>query len=377
MIPLDPPPIPYDLPMNTSLIELLRILVSQETVHGKTQEISRLFAYIDAFFGMNQLRVHRQSVKGVQTVLYLPKGVKRPRILFCGHLDIVPCDVSQLTLGQKGDKLFGRGVYDMKGPIVAMLFAMKELLEKDPRAAIGLLLSSDEEVGGAYGVGSWIERSAHLLPDVVFLPDGGSPFTLVTEEKGVLQLEVTLAGKTGHASRAWEGTNAISLAAEGLKRVEKLYPPLKRIEDWRTSVVPTKIEAGTAINQIPGEVKLSFDIRHVPRDRPERILAQIRRCFPNANVQVLATGQPFFLPPKKKEVELFKRVFQTQFKKPLPQMHFSSACDARFFAAKGIPVLLLRSAGGDAHGPKEWVSLKGLEEYRKLLCAYAERHLEF
>ncbi len=362
--------------MNTLLIELIKDLVSYETVQQKKEEVSRIFECIDAFFTMNQLRVHRQSVSGVQTALYLPKGVKRPRILFCGHVDIVPCDAEQLTLKRKGDKLFGRGVYDMKGPIAALMFAFKEALEKDPHASIGLLLSSDEEVGGAHGIGSWIKRSPQFLPEVVFIPDGGSPFTLVTEEKGVLQLEVTLAGKTGHASRAWEGVNAISLAAEGLKCVEKLYPPLKRMEDWRTSVVPTKIQAGTAINQIPGEVKLSFDIRHSPRDRPERILAQIRRCFPNANVQVLATGQPFFLPPKKKEVELFKQVFQMQFKKPVPEMYFPSACDARFFAAKGIPVILLRSAGGDAHGPNEWVSLKGLDEYKNLLLAYAERYLD-
>ncbi len=361
--------------MNTSLIELLRTLVSYETTQGKTNEFARIFESIDAFFAMNQLRVHRQSVKGVQTVFYLPKGVKRPRILFCGHVDIVPCDASQLTLTRVGDKLFGRGTYDMKGPIAAMLCAFKEMLQKDPRASVGLLLSTDEEVGGMHGVGAWIERSSHLLPDVVFLPDGGSPFTLVTEEKGVLQLEVTVTGKTGHASRAWEGVNVISLASDGLKRVERLFPPLKQVEDWRTSVVPTKIQAGTATNQIPGEVKITFDIRYVPRDRPEQLLAKLQRCFPKANVQVIARGEPFSLPPKKKEIELFSQVFQAQFKKPLPRMYFPSACDARFFAAKKIPVILLRSAGGDAHGPKEWVSLKGLEEYKKLVCTYVERHL--
>lgn len=360
--------------MKNDLITLTETLVRCDSVASHPREIRRAFDLVGRFFNHVPVVTKSFIVDGIETRLYVPRGVKQPRILFCGHLDIVPCEKNQLRMRRSGTRLIGRGTYDMKGPIAAMASAMRDILHASPHASVGLLLSGDEEHGGFHGVGDWVQKHSKQLPEVVFIPDGGDGFAAVTEEKGVLNVVVECTGKTGHGSRPWEGRNAIQQASDGIQKLRNAFPDPRGFLDWKTSVVPTRFDAGIADNQIPGAARIFLDIRHVPKDAPTSVLRKIARCFPKQRIRVMRVGSSFSTPITSRPFRHLRQTYQNVLGKKLKTMHFPSACDARFFAAHNVPVLLMRPPGGGAHGPDEWTSLPGLEQYAHVLREYVQTY---
>src|SRR4030095_10137604 len=54
-----------------------------------------------------------------------------PTIVFHGHLDVVPGREEQFEPRTDGDRLYGRGAYDMKGGLAAMICAFRELADQE------------------------------------------------------------------------------------------------------------------------------------------------------------------------------------------------------------------------------------------------------
>lgn len=157
-----------------------------------------------------------------------------------------------------GNRLYGLGSNDCGGGWVSLLQAFR-LLEKREDLPWNLLYvaSAEEEVSGKNG----IELLLPLLPpiDVAIVgePTGLQP---AIAEKGLMVLDVTTQGRSGHAARD-EGDNAIYKALTDIEwfrthEFEKTSPLLGRV---KMSV--TMIQAGTQHNVVPAECKFTVDVR--------------------------------------------------------------------------------------------------------------------
>src|SRR5207248_5343370 len=71
-------------------------------------------------------------------------GVDAPCVVFHGHLDVVPGRPEQFEPRTDGDRLIGRGAYDMKGGLAAMMCALKDVGQQD-RVRVRLVCVPDEE----------------------------------------------------------------------------------------------------------------------------------------------------------------------------------------------------------------------------------------
>lgn len=109
-----------------------------------------------------------------------------------GHLDVVPvadkgweCDPFGGKI--KGGYLYGRGVLDDKGPVMACLYAMKQLKEDGfkPSKKIRLIVGCDEESG--WGCMDYYSKKVPL-PQTGFSPDGDFP--VINVEKGVCHVRL-------------------------------------------------------------------------------------------------------------------------------------------------------------------------------------------
>src|SRR5207248_2212279 len=128
---------------------------------------------------------------------------------------------------------FGRGSADMKGGIVAMLFAVRALRECGIalNGRIGLTLVPDEETGGARG-SAWLasqgligrDAEGMLLPE----PTGG---IIWNANRGAISLRVTVLGKSAHVGLQHQGENAF----ERMLRVVDSLQELKREVEQRTT----------------------------------------------------------------------------------------------------------------------------------------------
>lgn len=161
------------------------------------------------------------------------------------------------------DRVLGLGSNDAKGSIVAMADAFVSFVAAN-RENFGGTLSfvavCDEETGGD---GTEFLRRVLPKPDAAVL---GEPNALVVSNacKGLVRAFIDVRGLSAHASRPWQGNNAIRLAAPVLERLcaDRAFPLDPRL--GVTTLEPTMIQGGTSANAIAGEVRITLDGRTTP-----------------------------------------------------------------------------------------------------------------
>src|SRR5829696_2203193 len=199
---------------------------------------------------------------GLGDVLVLRTGPQtaEPGILVMSHLDTVhPVGTieSDLPLRLEGDRLYGPGIYDMKGGAYFALEAFKDVARRGAAARpIVFLVTPDEEIGSPITrpmIEDFGRRSAYAL---VTEParDGGQ---IVTARKGVGRFDVHVEGRPAHAgSRHKDGRNAVYEAARQILAIEAMT-------DYARGITTTvgMVSGGMAVNTIPQHCRFPVDLR--------------------------------------------------------------------------------------------------------------------
>lgn len=201
----------------------------------------------------------------------------KPTLLLNAHIDTVK-PVSSWTRNPFspdvcGGRLYGLGSNDCGGGLVALLQAFRHITSRPQSYNTIWLASAEEEVSGENG----IRRALPLLPaaDVAIVgePTGMQP---AIAEKGLMVLDVTAYGRSGHAARE-EGDNAIYKVLDDIAwlrdyRFEKVSPLLGPV---KMSV--TVINAGTQHNVVPDRCTFTVDIRSNECYTNEELFDEISR----------------------------------------------------------------------------------------------------
>jgi succinyl-diaminopimelate desuccinylase len=293
-----------------------------------------------------------------------------PTVLLHGHLDVVPGHPEQFVPRLDGDRLFGRGAYDMKGGLAAMMCAMHDLAGQD-EVRIRLLCVPDEESED-------IER--RTSDDLVrrgFTADfaiTGEPTDLHVgvQAKGVLSCRIAVHGRAAHSSTPWLGDNAVLKAIDVFRRIESMPFSRESSEMFdRPSINLGRIVGGDAVNKVPDECVMDVDIRYLPNQDPDTILDQIR---PIDDMELRRT---FVFPPAYVSrsnpyvVALCRVVSAATGGGQSVSVGRDGASDAVSFLKAGIPAVEFGPSGAGHHGPEEWVSVPSLRRYREMLVDFA------
>ena len=155
-------------------------------------------------------------------------------LYFHGHYDVVPAQTSaQFQPLRKEHFLFGRGSSDMKGGIVAMLYAIRALkqIEVNLKGKIGLMLVPSEETGGTDGT-AWLAQQGLLGRNAMGMllaePTSG---VVWNANRGAISLRVRVFGKPAHVGLQHQGENAF----ERMHTVVGKLQQLKREVEQRTT----------------------------------------------------------------------------------------------------------------------------------------------
>src|SRR5919197_324234 len=147
-------------------------------------------------------------------------GDESPTLVFHGHFDVVPGHEEQFIPRVEGDRLIGRGAYDMKGALASMMCAFHDLAEQD-QVRVRLVIVPDEESED-------IERRTSddlvrrgLVGDFAIT---GEPTDLHVgiQAKGVLAARLVVHGRAAHGSTPWLGDNAVLKAIDVFRQIEAL-----------------------------------------------------------------------------------------------------------------------------------------------------------
>ena len=201
------------------------------------------------------------------------------------HTDVVPSGApsdwkfAPFAPFEKDGKLYGRGVLDDKGPLVAAFAALRILKahEGQINGAFTFGAVGDEEVGIGVGLPYLIEQGLIQCTDAVIPDIAGNMKEINVAEKGRVLLKVKGRGKQAHAMEPAKGVNAINAMARFLVALQnsrlrhRAHPIL-----GGPTVNAGLVRGGVAPNAVPADCEATLDIRYVPGQTGEGIRSEVQ-----------------------------------------------------------------------------------------------------
>jgi succinyl-diaminopimelate desuccinylase len=322
--------------------------------------------------GLETRRYRGAGPDGELASLVVRVGSGEPRILLHGHADVVPGEDEQFEPAEEDGELFGRGAYDMKGALAAMMYATHDLNQSGCECTVDLLVVPDEEreYGGPTGAEVLIQNG--YTGDFLIT---GEPtdFHIGTQAKGVLDLRITVYGKSAHGSRPWLGKNAVLLAHDHYRTLLGLPFAQERSEMFPyPSINMARIIGGDVINRVPDRCTYDLDIRYLPQQDPAEIVRQVRSIELPADVEVLFQREPTYVSRANPFVKALREVAARHFHGNPVGVGRHGASDIVYFQRAGIPGVEFGPIGGGHHGPREYVVCDSLETYRRMLVQFIQ-----
>ena len=365
-------------------------------------------------------------------------GASRP-LLLMAHTDVVPADRKQWSVdpfsGEVRDGiLYGRGAQDDKCLLAAEMAVLVELKRRGtPLKRDVILLGESDEEAGSTGI-QWLIQNAWQKIDADFAinegghafdtPGGTRLYQIQTSEKVPTRLILTARGTAGHGSlprldnpvvrlaraitRLAEVDQPVRLNATTRRYLQEvgkladyqwLTPHLSRLENaatalaaagavrtrdpeldamLRTTVSPTMLEAGVKINVIPNVAIGQVDVRRLPNETREEVIARFRQIVNDSAVEVAPAGGQEMPPtePSSMTTDLYRAmesVFARSHRRAVvvPYM-VRGATDGSYLRQKGMavygaPVFLRQDKESRAHGNDERIGLENVDAGTRLL----------
>ncbi|MEX2578417.1 MAG: M20/M25/M40 family metallo-hydrolase [Verrucomicrobiales bacterium] len=367
--------------LKEEIVQLTRDLVLIESTNARPEERAHCFQIIrNHLEELPGIELGRLDKNGYESLVVLPTSCPRPEVLFCGHLDVVEHPESETYRSEIRDgRIYGPGAGDMKGQLAILVQLMRHLWREHPGLPVGLAITSDEERGGENGVRFLVEE-AGVDAGVAVIPDGGSLTDIIVEEKGIVHLRIASNGTAAHAARPWLGGNALERLMETLRKIQhEIFEPLlpARVDPddpkthWHPTCSVTILRTpNDSPNRIPEQAEAVLDIRFPPPHTAESVLESIRkRLGPGLVAEPIVTAEPTHLAPDRDFIELTEAVTGA----PSQLRRACGGSDARFFFAKGIPVMLSRPRVGNLHGRDEWIEIDSMLDYFEICRRYVAK----
>ena len=291
-----------------------------------------------------------------------------PAVILHGHLDVVPARPEQFRPRAEGDRLIGRGAYDMKGALAAMMCALADAAAQR-QVCVRFVCVPDEECEDLE------DLSTDALVGEGFRADfaiTGEPtdMHIGIEAKGVLALRLSVSGRAAHSSTPWLGDNAVLKAVDVFRAIESL-PFSRESSDLfdRPSINLGRILGGDALNKVPDTCVIDVDVRYLPEQDAGEILAQVRALD---GVEVVRTfiRRPASVSRTDPHVGALREAVGRSTRGEVLSVGRDGASDAVAFLNAGIPAVEFGPSGAGHHGPDEWVSISSLVRYRQALSAF-------
>jgi acetylornithine deacetylase len=364
------------------VVELLERLVAIDSVNPSLvpggageAEVAR---FIGEWAGAHGLEVQMlDETPGRPSVLVRARGSGGGRtLLLCGHIDTVGVEGMSAPHSPRvdGERMYGRGAYDMKAGVAAALEACRRAADLGLAGDVVVAAVADEE-HASFGVQ---EAVAAASADAAIVTEP-TEMQLATAHKGFVWAEIEVTGKAAHGSRPHLGVDAIVKSGPILSGIGGLDESLRSREHpllGPGSVHASLIEGGLELSTYPDRCVVKLERRTLPGDSGADVEAEMAalldRCRADdpvlvAESRTLLVREPFEIASDDPLVG----VVQDAIGGSPPTVGVSYWADSAFIAAAGIPTVLFGPSGEGAHAVEEWVSLPDTIACADVLTAVA------
>jgi acetylornithine deacetylase len=366
--------------MNTSIdrkrtVELLKELVKIDSVNpslvtGAAGE-EEIAEYLRGWMEDHGLETKLIEVEpGRPNVIGVLRGTGGGKsLMFNGHMDTVGVDYMEIDPFDpkiEGNKLYGRGSFDMKGGLAASMAAVEAIVKYDSELKGEVVIAGvcDEEFASI--------GTEHLMKDtIVDAAIVGEPtgFNIQVAHKGFAWITVVTHGFASHGSAYKIGVDAIAKMGHVLIGLEEIQRTL--LEEEHPLVGPGSVHAsiisgGRELSTYPDRCKLEIERRLIPGEKRDDIEAEMMNLLKSlcmddykfkADYEITFYRDPMEIDPD----EEICRILEEETKKMLgvtPKFVGGSGwMDTQIIHEKGIPAVAYGPIGGGAHAAVEWVDL--------------------
>ena len=293
--------------INATTLEVAKNLIARKSV---TPIDAGCQAYMADFLRQFDFDTEHMDFEDTENI-WSVRGSGSPCFVFAGHTDVVPpgnldnWHTPPFEPIEKDGILYGRGAADMKGSLAAMLTATRQFVKDFPehKGTIAFLITSDEEGPFINGTVRVVEELMARNQPIDFAIVGEPSSTaqlgdvIKIGRRGSLTCWLTTKGIQGHVAYPHLADNAIHRAAHFIDELVKIewdqgnefFPP--------TSLQVTNFKAGEAVNIVPGDAAIEFNLRY----STEQTHQKIKQCVetlaakhaPDFEINWKLNGEPF------------------------------------------------------------------------------------
>jgi succinyl-diaminopimelate desuccinylase len=321
-------------------------------------------------------RVTAVDGKPLNVVAEIGQGPRT--FLLNSHVDTVPPGDAALWATdplipvEKDGRIYGRGAEDAKGCLASMIVAFETLaMRRDALPARVVLMAVGAEERG--GLGTQEEMAKGFTADAAIIGESTHLVPMLAH-KGVLRLEIEVAGRAAHASDPDAGINAIVAMAPIVSALDHLAAAVRRRTDpfvGKASLVISTIAGGVALNVIPAQCVITIDRRVLPHETEADVLGEIvavvNQALPATSGARAAVRTVRFVPPSSTDpgaaiVRAAEKAAARILGCPAPAQGFTATCDMTYLVNQGkIPTVILGPGSIEvAHQANEYVPVDQL-----------------
>ncbi len=315
-------------------------------------------------------------------------------VILSGHTDVVPTDgqawdTDPFTLCERDGKLYARGSCDMKGFLACCLASVETFQCAGLKRPVYFAFSYDEEIGCLAGP-ALVQAIKAFYTEKPRYAIIGEPSRMqpIVGQKGICVLETTVHGSAGHSSRIRQEVSAIHVAANLIQWLEQKMEALavrhtdNRFQPNHTSLHSGIIRGGIAPNVIADRCSFHWDVRNIPADRIEDVIAdfeayarqleqQLRQRFSSTRIETVQHHPP--VPP----LDTAEDQSVVSLAKRLSGIHTTGtvayAAEAGQFAEGGFETVICGPGDiAQAHRANEFIAIEQLEQGMAFMQKLAE-----
>ena len=324
-----------------------------------------------------EIEVFPQEISGDAICITMNPSSDKAPVCLSGHMDTVfPVGMFKSPIIKRDEeKMYGPGVLDCKGGIVAAVMAMVSLekcgFDKCP---VKLILQSDEENGSKSSKKETIKYMCKIAEGARFFLnlEGYIKDSAVLGRKGIRQFRFDITGKAAHSSRCYNGANAIAEAAHKILMLEEF----KDMESVTCNC--GVINGGTVANSVAQNCSFTADFRYKTDEQKEFIDRKVEEILQNCVIDGCECKAEIInsRPPMEyslRNVELLNMMNDVYAKNNMPvlsQRFSTGGSDAAYITQAGVPCVdSIGTSGGLLHSEDEFIYLSSLKESAKRIAS--------
>jgi acetylornithine deacetylase len=289
-------------------------------------------------------------------------GAAAPTLGLCAHLDTVSLAGAEDGLEPRihEGRVYGRGAYDMKSGVAAIMVALAELAKTPPPATVLAALVADEEYA-SIGAADFVRRYP-VDACIVTEPSEGQ---LILAHKGFVWVEIETDGVAAHGSRWQDGVSAIG----SMGRIIAALDAFDRDELRRrthplvgpASLHCATVAGGTGWSTYAERCTLRVERRTLPGESPAEAVAELRAVIGSAGEQAtvreVLSRSPLECPADSPVARAVRNAIESVTGSAAAEAGVAYWMDAAIFADAGAATVNYGPSGGGAHGAVEWVEI--------------------